>query len=321
MNPITDFNAREFLLFYAVFILAAWMVRLWFTWHSDRTLDDAWIRPGVANPYDVAYLRGGANELARVAIVRLAERGFIEIRRDAVVQSPTDSSLATLTSLERSLFDFFEGERSAREITDEISLRARVNAHVLPYEERLQSQRLLSPPDVMSADRRSALVAAASIALVGVARFAVALQRHRPAGFLIAMGIVGIIAVAWPSVRRLSRRGKAYLDSLRDASSSFNARGAESPDATLFMATALFGMTALSGSPHEALGEMFTRQKASNAAASGGTDGWFGGGSDGGGGGAGGGGVSDGGGGSCGGGGGGSCGGGGGCGGCGGGGN
>jgi uncharacterized protein (TIGR04222 family) len=315
MNPITDFNAREFLTFYPVFILAVWMVRRWFTWQSDRTLDDAWIPPGVANPYDVAYLRGGANELARVALVRLAERGFLEARSTGVVQSSTHPDLASLTSLERSLFDFFDSERSAREITDEISLRARVNAHVLPYEERLQSQRLLSPSNVIRADRRSALLGAAAIALVGVARFAVALQRHRPAGFLIAMGIVGIIVVAWPGVGRLSRRGKAYLDSLRGAASSFNAHDAASPDTTLFMATALFGMTALDGSPHEALGEMFTKQKASAAASSGDAGGWFGAGSDGGGGGDGGGGASCGGGG----GGGGSCAGGGGCGGCGGG--
>jgi uncharacterized protein (TIGR04222 family) len=50
---------------------------------------------------------------------------------------------------------------------------------------------------------------------LGCARFLVALQRHRPAGFLIAMGIVGAIVVAWPRIGRLSRRGKAYLDSLR----------------------------------------------------------------------------------------------------------
>jgi len=256
-----------------------------------------------------------------VALVRLAERGFLEARSTGVVQSSTHPDLASLTSLERSLFDFFDSERSAREITDEISLRARVNAHVLPYEERLQSQRLLSPSNVIRADRRSALLGAAAIALVGVARFAVALQRHRPAGFLIAMGIVGIIVVAWPGVGRLSRRGKAYLDSLRGAASSFNAHDAASPDTTLFMATALFGMTALDGSPHEALGEMFTKQKASAAASSGDAGGWFGGGSDGGGGGVGGGGGDGGGGASCGGGGGGggSCGGGGGCGGCGGG--
>jgi uncharacterized membrane protein YgcG len=120
--------------------------------------------------------------------------------------------------------------------------------------------------------------------VVGFARFLVALERHRPAGFLIAMGIVGAIVVGWPRIGRLSRRGKAHLDSLRGTASSFNARGAESPDTSLLMSSALFGMTALSGSPHEALGEMFTRQKAASADSSGGAGGWFGGGDGGGGG-------------------------------------
>jgi uncharacterized protein (TIGR04222 family) len=316
MNPITDFNAREFLTFYALFILAVLMVRSWFDWQSDQTLDDTWTPPGKANPYDVAYLRGGVDELARVAIVGLAERGFLDVRARTIGQATGHPNPATLTALERSVFDFFEPERTVRDI-EKAGLRVRVNPHVLSYEERLQSQQLLSPPNVIHAARRSAFLGAAAIVVVGFARFLVALERHRPAGFLIAMGIVGAIVVGWPSIGRLSRRGKAYLNSLRGAASSFNARDAGEPDTTLLMSSALFGMTALSGSPHEDLGEMFTRQKA-NADSSGGAGGWFGGGGDGGGvggsdgGGGAGGGDGGGGGGSCGGGGGG-------CGGCGGG--
>jgi uncharacterized protein (TIGR04222 family) len=311
MNPITDFNAREFLTFYALFILVVWMVRSWFDWQSDQTLDDTWTPPVMANPYDVAYLRGGADELARVAIVGLAERGFLDVRAQTIAQATGHPNPAMLTPLERSVFDFFQPERTVRDM-EKAGLRVRVNPHVLSYEERLQSQQLLSPPNVIHAARRSAFLGAAAIVVVGFARFLVALERHRPAGFLIAMGIVGAIIVALPSIGRLSRRGKAYLASLRGTASSFNARGAESPDTSLFMLTALFGMTALSGSPQEALGEMFTRQKAASADSSDGA-GWFvgggGGGSDGGGGA---GGDGGGGGGSCGGGGGG-------CGGCGGG--
>ena len=144
----------------------------------------------MANPYDVAYLRGGADELARVAIVGLAERGFLEVRAQTIGQAAGHPNPATLTALERSVFDFFEPERTVRDI-ERVRLRVRVNAHVLSYEERLQSQQLLSPPNVIHAARRSAFLGAASIAVVGVARFLVALERHRPAGFLIAMGIVG----------------------------------------------------------------------------------------------------------------------------------
>jgi uncharacterized protein (TIGR04222 family) len=314
MNPITDFNAREFLTFYAVFILAVWMVRAWFNWRSDRTLDETWTPPLTPNAYDVAYLRGGASELARVAIVGLTERGFLEARAQTIGQAQGHPNPATLTALERSVFDFFQPERTVREI-EQAGLRVRVNPHVLTFEERLQAAQLLSPSHIIAAARGTAVMAAAAIFVVGFARFLVALQRHRPAGFLIAMGVVGMIAVAWPRIGRLSRRGKAYLDSLREAASSFATRGTEPSDTSLFMATALFGMSALSGSSQDALGEMFTRQKAASAGASGDGGGWFPGVSDGGGGGndgGGGGGGSDGGGGGggCGGCGGGGCGGG-----------
>ena len=144
------------------------------------------------------------------------------MRGQTIGQAAGHPNPATLTSLERSVFDFFQPERTVREI-EKAGLRVRVNAHVLAYEERMQAQQLLSPPNVISAARRSAFLAAAAVFVVGFARFLVALERNRPAGFLIAMGIVGTIVVGWPRVGRLSRRGKAYLDSLRESASSFNA--------------------------------------------------------------------------------------------------
>src|SRR5262245_58311467 len=115
MNPITDFNAREFLTFYAVFILTVSIVRAWFNRNSDRTLDETWTPPVAANAYDIAYLRGGANELTRVAVVGLAERGFLEARAKTIGQAAGHPNPATLTPLERSIFDFFQPERTVRD--------------------------------------------------------------------------------------------------------------------------------------------------------------------------------------------------------------
>jgi len=165
MNPITDFNAREFLTFYAVFILAVWMLKAWFSWSSDRTLDETWTPPLTANAYDVAYLRGGANELTRVAVVGLAERGFLETRDKTIGQAPNHPNPATLSALERSVFDFFKPERTVREI-EEAGLRVRVNAHVLAFEERLQAEKLLTPPNVIATALRGAGLAAGAIFVV-----------------------------------------------------------------------------------------------------------------------------------------------------------
>ena len=76
MNPITDFNANQFLLFYLVLILLVaaigWWRREMADWTADLTPPSV---PADLDPYEVAYLRGGENEVARVAIVSLTERG------------------------------------------------------------------------------------------------------------------------------------------------------------------------------------------------------------------------------------------------------
>ena len=79
-NPLTEFTGQEFLVFFAILIVIVAAI----CWRRKRTQDSSTELPPLdvpdqIDPYDIAYLRGGENELARVLIVRLIERKYLRI--------------------------------------------------------------------------------------------------------------------------------------------------------------------------------------------------------------------------------------------------
>ena len=79
-NPITELTGPEFLVFYAILIVAT----VAFCWWRRQRCDSSVSLPPASlpdrpEPYEIAFLRGGETEVARVAIVRLMELGYLEI--------------------------------------------------------------------------------------------------------------------------------------------------------------------------------------------------------------------------------------------------
>ena len=80
LNPITELTGYEFLLFYVVVIAATLLVSWWWARTSDPTAGmPVPAVPREPDPYEIAYLRGGENELTRVVIVALTQRGYLRV--------------------------------------------------------------------------------------------------------------------------------------------------------------------------------------------------------------------------------------------------
>src|SRR5262245_31111675 len=79
-NAIADLYGPYFLLFYAaaIGVLTVAAYRSIRAIDQTRDLEPPQI-PAKLDPYEVAYLRGGANEVARVAIASLIQRGLLRI--------------------------------------------------------------------------------------------------------------------------------------------------------------------------------------------------------------------------------------------------
>ena len=79
-NVIADLYGPYFLMFYAAAIAVIVVACFRSVRGTDRT-DDLVLPdiPAKLDPYEIAYLRGGENEVTRVAIASLIERGLLTI--------------------------------------------------------------------------------------------------------------------------------------------------------------------------------------------------------------------------------------------------
>src|SRR5262249_16775563 len=79
-NVIADLYGPYFLLFYGMAIAALVVASYKSVRSLDQTKDgDQPKVPSKLDPYEIAYLRGGENEVTRVAIASLIQRGLLKI--------------------------------------------------------------------------------------------------------------------------------------------------------------------------------------------------------------------------------------------------
>ncbi len=79
-NPIADMYGPYFLLFYGTVITMV----VAGCWLALRSTDPSSLPPPPIpvqpDPYEIAYLRGGPNEVTRLAIFSLLQRGYLEVQ-------------------------------------------------------------------------------------------------------------------------------------------------------------------------------------------------------------------------------------------------
>ena len=215
LNPITELAAGQFLLFYAILIGGTVLLCRWWSRLSDST-DSMPVPavPSVPDPYEIAYLRGAEDEVMTVVIAGLYHRGYLCLDTNSektFQQEPNHLGVEQLSSLERSVFEWFAEARSSGDIQGE--LRWKVLSHCLPYEEKSQREHLLVSVAVESGAKLTRIAGAAVIGGVGASRAWVGFMRDTPIDFLLLMGVVGCIGFwAACSTPRLSSRGRRYLE-------------------------------------------------------------------------------------------------------------
>src|SRR4030095_7452278 len=222
-NPLTQVTGPEFLGLFAILIVAVAAV-CWYRRRSrDRSMEIAPLAPtSKVDPYEIAYLRAGNNELARVLIVGLMERKYLQIttpeskwwnlfpQGKRIEQAPDHPDLSELTSIERDAFEWFDYPRSPEQVFLKQSgltdLPSVLSPHTVKYEENLHAQRLLTSEELRDQTRWNISLGIAVVAFIGMARLFIGISRGRPVGFLILMGIAGVFAIA-----KIGRPGRLSL--------------------------------------------------------------------------------------------------------------
>jgi len=242
MNPF-DLSGPPFLLFYiivAVIVIVA----------LKLVIDEAESGPArtlpLGDPYQIAWLRGGTPEAARIAVLSLSDRGLLAVSGENLVNLSSAQS-AVREPIERAILArCAQSNTPATAVLDDPV----VERGCASYRARLERLQLM-PDAAMRARRyRWFAIAAAILLCVAIAKIVIAFGRARyNVGFLIILAVMGLLVI-WLLVRRpRTHLGNRMLKDLRRLFGALRQRagtirpGSMTSDAMLL--AAVFGISAL----------------------------------------------------------------------------
>jgi uncharacterized protein (TIGR04222 family) len=295
-NPLTNLDGPSFLVLFGIFTVLVLLTQAFAKSTLDRSdrLPIPAIPPEI-DPYEVAYLRGGPNELARSVIFSLVQKGLIESENDSSTGQlkKTDAPAASsrLQPIESTALNWIGLGRQATSVFDSSSgLVKQLEQFSHKYDIDLSNRQFLMPDEAKSRAKRYAWIAAGLIAgLGGYKIIAAVLLGSFNIIFAIIITAVGfIIALTMGKMPNVTKLGKQYLDRLNLAFSDLKYRSqapyigenAQRPALAeggfagvdpLLLSVGIFGTGILAGTAFSGYNDTFARaQKEQQGAWSGG---------------------------------------------------
>ena len=268
MNPF-NFTGPEFLFFYIVLTVITMVVIQRVRWRSE--LDETPFSDTPWNdPYRIAFLRGGKNELVRVAIVSLVDRGLLEVLSDKLQTTNVGRETKARKRVEQNLLETCGTARDPKDLFSSSEFKPAE----AEYENELARMRLM-PNEEMKKKRRSLFMWAAALMLaVSLTKIGVALMRGRTnIGFLITLTII-VLLVLLPMVAfpRLTARGRILLENVQNLFASLKVRAPQirpgGASTELVMLAAVFGISAVPRENFPWTHQLFARADTSSATSS-----------------------------------------------------
>ncbi len=282
--PIAIINmpGPQFLVLYGVVVVITLVVSWLWVHNRDLTKDFPLPKiPENPGPYKTAYLRGGENEVTRLLIFDLIQRGYLilteaqkilifETRPSQIERAAGHPSPRHLSAMRREVFDYFSSPHAASEIFK--SLPDNLNSYFEAWQDELEHSQLLTSSAQAKIDVPTFLVGSLIIVGLGGFKLAVALSAGRlNVGLLIAMGVISLIVLVGVCQRpRLTQRGKRYLEELQLAFGTLQDRvkasegvnATDEPDPALLLTMGIFGVTILEGTSYSSFHDMFKQAAA-----------------------------------------------------------
>jgi uncharacterized protein (TIGR04222 family) len=273
MNPFA-WSGPNFLGFYLLLAIAvlAWC---WFKTRFGGHATAISQTELTADPYRIAYLRGGRDEAIRVAVFNLVDRGLVFVNTINLLEAERKDGVKELRrALDRAIVGACVGGCA----TDKVAANHNVASACIEYERELTAKGLL--PDAEEKRSRKALLmgALAVLGLVAVIKILVAIASGRSnvwgLAFLGAIACITAIVLCNP---RLSATGRHALNNLRtllkrlQANSERLRAGGATNEALLLAAVA--GLYALPEGSFAFIETLYPKPKASSSGDSASSDG------------------------------------------------
>jgi uncharacterized protein (TIGR04222 family) len=277
-NFLADMRGPDFLIFYAIFAVVVLAAAYAFIAMQDTTgARPAPAIPSAVDPYELAFLRGGANEVIRTAVYSLRQKGLVEIAETTRIRASGFSAQA-LNPIERAVLDAVSPAPTIAGLFADKFLRNTLERLCDGYERRLSAEQLLTPPEVRRAARLTLVVAGALLIALAAYKVAAATMHGRSnVGFLFMEAAVACVAMIWMfrglNASHASKRGKAYLAQVQFAYSGHLSavrgeatQGAPASAAfggSALLMVGLFGFAILKDTPDAALAKAFAQSSGS----------------------------------------------------------
>ncbi|NJM54287.1 MAG: TIGR04222 domain-containing membrane protein [Blastocatellia bacterium] len=179
--------------------------------------------PQSPDPYEIAYLRGGENELARSLIFSLSQKGFLQItgegKKSYITLTRNQPNWTTLPPIEKSILSWFQTTREIGEVFENYGLIERLKPFSLEFEQKIKQNNLLIPNDVKTKTRLISLLIFGLIALIGSYKLIASINHGRYNIIFLILFIIGsfVVFTILGKTKRLSERGKKYIAGLQSA--------------------------------------------------------------------------------------------------------
>lgn len=273
-NLIADMPGPDFLIVYGVLTaLTILFIRLK-TRKLDPTLDadlPPLPIPGKLSPIEIAQLSGNPAMTLGTILFGLWNRGYLKIEtpdkgKPYLTKADSYPDIEDLSPIERAIFVPFRNPNSNKASTSALAHVATVKRFGKDLEPVLQDELIMMPEESKQAARQLFWQTAPWLIMVGGYKLVLALDKGKHnVWFLIAIIFAGILGLAIAtSPPRLTRRGKDFLNRMKLAfrdvpASSTYALAAEGypADEKAVFGVALFGLSALSGTPLAAAWQWF----------------------------------------------------------------
>ena len=237
MNPF-EFRGPEFLFFY--FLLCVTVV-LVLTWLRDRREgNNASPMPRLTNPYTIAFLRAGKNEVLRIATMCLIDRGYLEVTADNKIVRTKNHETQFLTEpLNRKIVEYYGEPAAPNQVFTGMSGDPVFDS----YQAELETLDLMPGAQRKEQRFRDCLYGAFLLAAVALMKIVLALTSGRSnVGFLMGLAAIAFVCVVILYKKPRTENGNNYLSGLKGLVSY---AGPINSTAEMALAAAVFGLRAV----------------------------------------------------------------------------
>ncbi|KAF0200848.1 MAG: hypothetical protein FD167_5725, partial [bacterium] len=209
-NPIANLHGLDFLAFYlciaTLTIVICWlMIR---NTDNSNTLQPLQI-PQMPDAYEIAYLRGKENEVIRLGVFNLIDKGYLQLGTIYLEKRASHPDPSSLPNLEKSLFGWISQQTETvieNSVTKTITgvkpsqlfrtMNIREKTYCEGYQQILEKNRLVTSEKVKQVAWGVGTSGALFlICLVGYKVAVASSQGRHNVGFLIVLSIISLIAL------------------------------------------------------------------------------------------------------------------------------